>query len=245
MILLRLLKLFGIDVPARIAQLQATFEQRVEVAKDQVRQAAQTAAVVAVLSALAGLAVLSAAGVGLVALYRWVLLSYGQFYGLAAVGGVLILIAIILFAGAILEAKSWSGEGAADDEGQRLKPTAAEAQSGADRMAAASAAAALEEPSPALSPSPVHTPTSAADLIAPLSLVLSRVLKFPTTGNPALDGLLFELRGSAKGAADDAVDGIVRTIRYGDRTKLVAVLGTAVLVGWLLARHRPDHFGSD
>jgi hypothetical protein len=103
----------------------------------------------------------------------------------------------------------------------------------------------LEEPSPALLPAPAHTPTSAADLVAPLSLVLSRVLRFPTTGNPVLDQLLFELRGSAKGAADDAVDGMVRTIRYGDRTKLVAVLGTAVLVGWLLARHRPDHFRSD
>jgi hypothetical protein len=235
MILLRLLKLFGIDVPARIAQLQARFEQRVEVARDQVRQAAQIAAVVAALSALAGLAVLAAAGVGLVALYSWVQLSYGQFYGLAAVGGVLILIAIILITGAILEAKSWSAEGAAGDKGQELKPTAAEAQSPADHTS--STAAALEEPNAALSPSPVHTPTSAADLIAPLSLVLSRVLKFPTTGNPVLDELLFELRGTAKGAADDAVDGVVRTIRYGDRTKLVAVLSTAVLVGWLLARH--------
>jgi hypothetical protein len=33
MILVRLLKLFGIDVPARIAELQARFEQRVEAAK--------------------------------------------------------------------------------------------------------------------------------------------------------------------------------------------------------------------
>ena len=110
MILFRILKLFGIDVPARIAQVQASFEQRVEVAKDQVRQAAQTAAVVAALAAVAGLAVLSAAGVGLFALYRWVLLHYGEFYGFAAVGGVLILIAIILFEGAVLEAKSWSAE---------------------------------------------------------------------------------------------------------------------------------------
>jgi hypothetical protein len=161
------------------------------------------------------------------------------------IGGGLILIAIILFAGAILEAKSWSAEGAAGDKEQQLKPTAAEARSCDDRMPPPSAAAALEEPSPALLPSPAHTPISAADLVAPLSLVLSRVLKFPTTGNPVLDELLFELRGSAKGAADDAVDGVVRTVRYGDRTKLAAVMGTAVLVGWLLARHRPDHFRSD
>jgi hypothetical protein len=47
MILFRILKLFGVDVPARIAQVQAEFEQRVEFAKNQVRQAAQRAGVVA------------------------------------------------------------------------------------------------------------------------------------------------------------------------------------------------------
>jgi hypothetical protein len=55
----------------------------------------------AALSALAGLAVAAAAGLSLVALYRWVLMNYGEFYGLAAVGGVLILIAVILSAGAL------------------------------------------------------------------------------------------------------------------------------------------------
>jgi hypothetical protein len=144
--MLNILKLFGIDVPARMAELQARLEQRVELAKDHVRQAAQTAAVVvAALLVLAGLTVLSALGVGLIALYRWVLLNYGQFYGLAAVGGVLILIAIILLAGAMLEAKSWSGEGAAEDAGKRLKR--AELQARADRVAE-QAAAALDRPAP-------------------------------------------------------------------------------------------------
>jgi hypothetical protein len=69
-------------------------------------------------------------------------------------------------------------------------------------------------------------------------------MRFPTTGNPVLDELLFVLRGSVKGAADEAVDGVVHTVRYGDRTKLVAVLGAAVLAGWLLARHGSDRFKS-
>jgi hypothetical protein len=236
MILFRLLKLFGVDVPAHMAQLQARFEQHVEVAKDQVRQAAQTAAIVAALSALAALAALSAAGVGLFALYSWVLVHYGQFYGLAAVGGVLILTAIILFVGAFLEAKSWSVDGAGLKRGAESQAAAASAE-----------ATALDEPSPAAQPSlqPAYGATSAADLVAPLSLIMSRVMKFPTTGNPVLDELLFVLRGSAKGAADDAVDGVVHAVRYGDRAKLVAVLGAAVVVGWLLARHRPGHVASD
>jgi hypothetical protein len=231
MMLFRLLKLFGIDVPAHVAQLQAKLERRVEVAKDQVRRAAQTAAVVAALSALGAVAMLAAAGVGLFALYSWVLLNYGLFYALAAVGGVLILIAIILFAGAMLEARSWSAEGEALD--------AVPAPPAVDPMAVSpAAAAALDEVPAAAQASPTaHPATSAADLVAPLSLIFSRFMKFPTTGNPVLDELLFVLRGSAKGAADEAVDGVVQTVRYGDRAKLVAVLGTAVLVGWLLARH--------
>jgi len=240
MILFRFLKLFGIDVPGHLAQLQARFEQRVEVAKGQVTQAAQTAAIVAVLSALAMLAALSAAGVGLFALYRWVLVNYGQFYGLAAVGGVLILSAIILFVGAFLEAKSWSVDDADLEH-------VAESQAAADRIAA-SADMAASDGSPFTaqsSPQPAHVATSAADLVGPLSVILSRLMKFPTTGNPVLDELLFAVRGSVKDAADEAVDGVVHTVRHGDRAKLVAVLGTAVLVGWLLARHRADHIRSD
>ena len=99
MILFKLLKLFGVDVPGHISQLRARFEQRLEIAKDRVRQAAQTAAIVAGLSGLAALAALCAAGVGLFALYRWVFINYGQFYGLAAVGGILTLVAMILFLG--------------------------------------------------------------------------------------------------------------------------------------------------
>jgi hypothetical protein len=97
MILFKILKLFGIDVPGWIAQVQSRFEQRVEIAKERLKRASQSTAIVAGLCALGVLAVLSAAGVGLFALYSWVFLNYGQFYGLAAVGSVLILIATILF----------------------------------------------------------------------------------------------------------------------------------------------------
>jgi hypothetical protein len=67
------------------------------------------------------------------------------------------------------------------------------------------------------------------------------MVKFPTTGNPPLDELLVHLRGSARGVADEAVEGVVHAVRYGERPKLVAALGGAIFIGWLLARHRPDH----
>jgi hypothetical protein len=243
MILFKILKLFGIDVPARIAQLQARFEQRVEVAKDEVRQTAQKAAIVAALGAVGALAALSAAGVGLLALYRWVLENYGEFYGFEAVDGVLIVIAVILFVIAFIAARSWWADSAGHDGHPRR--AAAESQAAADHTSATDATA-LDDPPLMTQPSPraAHGATSAADLVDPLSVILSRVTKLPTTGNPVLDELLFALRGSVKGAADEALDGVVHTVRYGDRTKLVAVLGAAVLVGWLLARHGSDHVKS-
>jgi hypothetical protein len=245
MIMFRFLKLFGIDIPGHIAQLQARFEQRVEVAKDEVRQTAQKAAIVAALAVVGGLAALAAAGVGLFALYRWVLENYGEFYGFEAVDGVLIVIAVILFVVAFLAARYWWTYSTGHD-GHEPRRAAAESQAAADHTSAADSTA-LDEPPLMTQPSPrtAYGVNSAADLGGPLSVFLSRVMKLPPTGNPVLDELLSALRGSVKGAADEAVDGAVQTVRYGDRTKLVAVLGAAVLVGWLLTRHRSGHVVSD
>jgi hypothetical protein len=195
------------------------------------------AAVVAALSALTALAVLGAAAVGLVALYSWVADHYGHFYGLLAVGGLLVLVAAILLAAALGEARSWARERAVEPETPHVAPAIAGAEG-----AAAPVAAVVETPASAAAlHRPVHTPATAADLVAPLSLILSSVMKFPSTGNAILDSLLFHLRDSAKGVADEAVDSVVRTVRYGDRSKLLAVLGTAVLVGWVMAKNRPEH----
>jgi hypothetical protein len=242
--LFNILKLFGLDVPARIAEVRTEIEQRVELAKDHVKQAAQTAGLLAAMFVLAGLAALSALGVGLIALYHWVSLNYGQFYGFAAVGGVLILFAVILFASAVLKAKSWSTESATRAEEKRLKLSADSAQAQAEGVAASAAAAGAWD-GPALRPilpaTPSLAPTSASDLVESLTLILSKMVKFPTTGNPPLDELLVHLRGSARGVADEAVEGVVHAVRYGERPKLVAALGGAIFIGWLLARHRPDH----
>jgi hypothetical protein len=138
---------------------------------------------------------------------------------------------------AFVEAKSGSG---ANHDGRELERVTPESQALANPTAEATA---FDEPPVVAQPSPLpeHAATSAADLVGPLSVILSRVMSFPTIGNPVLDELLVVLRGFAKGAADEAVDGVVRTVRYGSRTRLVSVLGAAVFVGWLLARHRPSH----
>ena len=82
-----ILKLFGLDVRAKIVQARTEFEQRVELAKSRVAHTLTTASVLAVIFAMAALAGLAAVGVGLSALYSWVSIHHGQFYGYAAVGG--------------------------------------------------------------------------------------------------------------------------------------------------------------
>jgi ABC-type multidrug transport system fused ATPase/permease subunit len=229
----RILKVFGIDIPARMAEVRIDLEERFDLAKDSVRQAAQTAAALATLFFLAGLAALAAFAVGLIALYSWVSSNYGQFYGFAAIGGALLLVAIITFATAISKVNSWRDENTRRVTAKRRDL----AQTRAQRVAAA--AEALEAPKITPLPPPLQASeaTAASDLIEPLVWALSGTIKLPTMGNPAVDELFARLRSSAAGVADESVEALVRAVRYGGRPQLFAALGGAIFVGWFLGRH--------
>src|SRR5579859_8102624 len=134
--LVRIFKLFGLDLPAKMAEVRVGIEERLELAKDQVSQTVQMVAVLTVLFALAAIALLSAFAVGLIALYSWVALNYGQFYGFAAVGFSLTLIAVFLFLAGMSKAKSRGAEGAAQAPATKVRL----AQSHVERVGAAAAA---------------------------------------------------------------------------------------------------------
>ena len=233
--LFKILKLFGLDIPARMSEVRIDLEERFDAAKDSVEQAAKTAALLAMLFFLASAAALSTFGVGLMALYSWVSSNYGQLYGFAAIGAVLLFIAIFMFAIAISKAKSWPGESARRVAAKKLEL----GQARAERVAAA--AEAVEGPAirPLLPPPQRSGATAAAsDLIEPLVWALSRTIKLPGMDNPAMDEVFARLRSSARGVAEETVEGLVRAIRYGDRPQLFAALGGAMFVGWFLGRHR-------
>jgi uncharacterized membrane protein YqjE len=228
--LFKTLKLFGIDLPARIAEVRVDVEERFDLAKDSIEQAAQTAAVLALLFLVGGLAALSAFGVGLIALYSWVSSNYGQFSGFAATGAILLFIAIAMFAGARSKAKSWRGETSSRVAAKKLEL----AETRAERVAVAKEA--LE--GPALPPPPRSSEATAGnDLMEPLVWALSRMIKLPAMGNPAMDELFVRLQSSARGVADETVEGLVRAVRYGDRPQLFAALGSAMFAGWFLGHH--------
>jgi hypothetical protein len=70
-----------------------------------------------------------------------------------------------------------------------------------------------------------------------LAFLLSKVVKYPASGNPRVDELIGHLAATARGTADEAVNRAANVIRHGDRSNLVVVLTGAAFVGWLLAHH--------
>jgi hypothetical protein len=223
--LFKILKLFGLDVSAKMAAAKSEIEQRVEDVADYAKQATQTAAVIAALSAAAGVFVAMAVAVGLFALYREVAESYGVNAGLGVVAAVLVAATLIL----LLIART---------KGNALSKLRIFAPSSPLATSADSALAAPPAPIQARPPAEYAVPdNSADDLIEPLSFLLAKYVKFPALGHPVLDELVGNLRTSARGTADEAVERAANLVRYGDRTQLLIILGGATFVGWLLARH--------
>jgi len=237
--LVDLLKLFGLDVRAKIMQARTEFEQRLELAKSSVMRTLTTASVLAAIFAMAALAGLAAVGVGLSALYSWVSIHHGQFYGYAAVGGVLVIICATLSAIGILEARSWSAEPTAPYLNEKLARGATESAAPIRAISAGD----LEPPEPLVAASMPPTASLFSSnrdngLSEALGLLLSKSIRLPITGSPVIDDMLEKLRGPAHMVLRDAIKSTTDMIRYGERQKLIGALGTAVLVGWLLERVR-------
>jgi hypothetical protein len=231
--LLKILKLFGLDIPAKIDAAKASLELRVERATDQVKRVAQGAAVVAALSAFAAVTGVMAVGVGLIALYRGTADAYGPDAGLGVVGTILFMVTVILATAATIKGKSLVPDGI------KLPPYTAATAGVADRSVAMSASAAeagATEAHTRTAATPSAPTTSASDL-EPLAFLLSKVVKYPSIGNPVVEELIRTLRATAHGTADEAIDRAADVIRYGDRTNLVVVLVGAAFGGWLLTKH--------
>lgn len=241
--LFKVLKLFGLDVPAKVHEVKTSLEQRVQETLGNARDVAQGAAVVAGLGLVAAITAFMAIIVGLVALYMWVADAYGVFAGLGVVAALLILVTVILLAFAVAKSRSIGAD--------RPEPTAAVARARIETQAAAESARRAAAPIPggmrevlepvsspriaALSAPPAPQ-TQASDLIEPLAYLISDITKYPSLNNPILDAVLANLKTAAESSANDAVERAANMIRYGDRTNLFLILGGAGFVGWVLAR---------
>ena len=217
--LFKVLNLFGLDVPAQIAAARTELEHRVEDAADYAKQATLTAALVAAFSAIAAFLFIVAAGVGLFALYRVIAENYGDYAGMGAVAGLLIATGTVLLLAARTKAQSLS-----ELRFVRRSFSAPEEPQAAPTL--------VVPPKPET----FSINESAADLFEPLSYAFAKYVRFPVLGNPVLDQFVGSLKASAQGTADDAVRRAANLIRHGDRTQLLAMIGGAAALGWLLAR---------
>jgi hypothetical protein len=229
--LFKILKLFGLDVPAKIAAAKSELTQRAEDITDYAKQVTQTAALVAVLSVVAAVLLTVAAGVGLFALYRMIAENYGVYAGLSMVTGLLIAAALALLLAARARAQTLSNLRIFS---QPSSPTLSPAQhtlaSQAEPILAPASSGAFA----------AGSDESVDDLFEPLAFAFAKYVRFPELGNPVLDRFVGSLRASAQGTADDAVQRAANLIRHGDRTQLLAMVGGAAVVGWLLARQNSE-----
>lgn len=237
-LLLNLLKAFGLDIPARVAELKARIEQRVEDAADQAVHVVQDIAVTVALVCCAAITALAAIAVGLVALARWVADLYGPFAGLAAVGGILLLVTVILAVVAVRRPRS----------ARRVKSPAEVLQSAAKRSATYADAArrlhaAQAEPAQAggLTSAAASTPqggagSSMGDFGKLIGFLLPLLISAaPASGGGLMGTLSAAWRSGAHRAAGETLEGAAKMVREGDRTNLLAAVGAAVLFGWLVS----------
>jgi ElaB/YqjD/DUF883 family membrane-anchored ribosome-binding protein len=237
-LLLNLLKAFGLDIPARVAELKARIEQRVEDAADQAVHVVQDIAVTVALVCCAAITALAAIAVGLVALARWVADLYGPFAGLAAVGGLLLLVTVILAVVAVRRPRS----------ARRVKSPAEVLQSAAKRSATYADAArrlhaAQAEPAQAggLTSAAASTPqggagSSMGDFGKLIGFLLPLLISAaPASGGGLMGTLSAAWRSGAHRAAGETLEGAAKMVREGDRTNLLAAVGAAVLFGWLVS----------
>jgi hypothetical protein len=120
--LFKILKLFRLDVPAKVDAAKALIQERTAEVADRAKHAALSAALVIASSTFAGLFFTMAIGVGLVALYHTEEAAYGTDVALAIVATSLVAAALILLTVAMMLGKSLSIRRAPELPGNVARP---------------------------------------------------------------------------------------------------------------------------
>jgi hypothetical protein len=224
--LFKILKLFGLDVQAKVDAAKALIEERAAEVADRAKHTALSAALIVALSTFAGLFLTMAIGVGLLALYHTEEAAFGMNVALGIVATVLVVATLILLTVALVVGKSLSAKQAPKLPNDVATP------------AVAAVAPPARVPPPAVLQS--ESAVSAADFIEPVAALLARYVKFPVLGYPVLNEVVGRLRVTAHGTTEEAVERAANIVRYGDRGQLFMLLGGAAVAGWWLARHGSD-----
>jgi uncharacterized membrane protein YqjE len=170
---------------------------------------------------------------GLIILYLWLEPQIGRIDALGLVAGILLVTGIILAVAAIMVGRSKTPLAAA----KAAEPSATTA----DIPAAPTSEEKIPEPTPkqlAFAESPPTQPITSDD-VESLFAIGAQFARLPHTGIESVDEVLRAIAPKAEGAAREVVVHAAHLVRYGDRSTMLAMLGTAVVIGWAMTRLEP------
>jgi len=213
-----LLRLTGLD--RKLDELKRDLQTRADTALDHLKGIAVQLALSAGLVIGAGLFALLALITGLIAVYVWAEAQWGTFVALGIIGGGLVVIAAVLLLAGLSVARGKS---------QARRTTAAvPTQVPAQRLPAPAMALAA--------PQPDVLRAEQANMVEPFLSLVNRYARMPKTGVEPIDQLLGQMQPQAAVAADEAVRRAATLVQTGDRTTMIAILGAATALGWLMVR---------
>jgi len=212
--LLQLLRVAGVDIEAKVAALRAEVETKAAQAAGRIKGEARRLAMAAGLALAAAMVALLGLIVALIGLYRWSDALYGPDAALAIVFVALLFLTVAFAIAAVAVGRSRVPDPVVPQPEKVV-------------------------PAPAPVANRVASPPPAEDMIDPLSFLLGRYVRMPVVGLPVVDALLRHLGTSARTATHDAVLRGAHLVRTGDRKSMLAVLGAAAGIGWLLV-HNAD-----
>ena len=207
----------GLD--RKLETLKFEIEGKANQAISHIKAVGLQIAVATALAVAAAIFTASAILAGFVSLFVWLQPLYGTLPTICIVAGALALIALVLIAIAVVVGKR-------RPEPVNLSAPASEARpsEGVTETDFASDKAKSAAPPPSS-----EMLDSAIDLVRLFA-------KNPRTGNEQIDNIIRAVEPRAEEATKDAVHRAATLVQTGDRKTMLAILGAAAAMGWLIAK---------